>query len=87
MVELVSDAARELIAGDSVIEAPGWAAADDFGFYSEKLPAVYFRLGVMQPEATETYALHHPKFRIDEAAMPLGAATLAQAALTLSQQP
>ncbi|MFO0993304.1 MAG: amidohydrolase [Hyphomicrobiales bacterium] len=81
MVKLISDAARNAIGTGSVIEAPGWAAADDFGFYSEKLPAVYFRLGVMQQEATETYALHHPKFRIDEAAMPLGAATLARAAL------
>jgi len=79
---LIGNAARSSIADDSVIEAAGWAAPDDFGFYSEKLPAVYFRLGVMQPEATETYALHHPKFRIDEAAMPLGAATLTQAALT-----
>jgi len=86
MVGLVSEAARSSISTDSVIESPGWAAADDFGFYSEKLPAVYFRLGVMQPEATETYALHHPKFRIDEAAMPLGAATLTQAALTYLQQ-
>jgi amidohydrolase len=86
MVKLISGAARTSIASDSVIEAPGWAAADDFGFYSEKLPAVYFRLGVMQPEATETYALHHPKFRIDETAMPLGAATLTQAALTYLQQ-
>lgn len=81
MVKLVSEAARNSIAKDSVTDAPGWAAADDFGFYSQKLPAVYFRLGVMQPEAAETYALHHPKFRIDEAAMPLGAATLARAAL------
>ncbi|MBL8906437.1 MAG: amidohydrolase [Rhizobiales bacterium] len=81
MVKLVSEAARNAIAADSVVDLPGWAAADDFGFYSQKLPAVYFRLGVMQPEATETYALHHPKFRIDEAAMPLGAATLARAAL------
>lgn len=86
MVKLVSEAARTSIASDSVIEAPGWAAADDFGFYSEKLPAVYFRLGVMQPGTTETYALHHPKFRIDETAMPLGAATLTQAALTYLQQ-
>lgn len=82
MVKLISEAARNSIATEAVIEAPGWAAADDFGFYSEKLPAVYFRLGVMQPEATETYALHHPKFRIDETAMPLGAATLARAVLT-----
>lgn len=86
MVRVVSEAARTSIAGDAVIESPGWAAADDFGFYSEKLPAVYFRLGVMQPEATETYALHHPKFRIDETAMPLGAATLTQAALTYLQR-
>jgi len=81
MVKLVNGAAASAIGPGSLVEAPGWAAADDFGFYSEKLPAVYFRLGVMQPEAQETYALHHPKFRIDEAALPLGAATIVEAAL------
>ena len=86
MTKIISGAARHVIADSAVIEAPGWAAADDFGFYSEKLPAVYFRLGVMQPQATETYALHHPKFRIDENALPLGAATLAQAVLIYLEQ-
>ena len=81
MVKLVGDAAKRTIGPAAVVDAPGWAAADDFGFYSEKLPAVYFRLGIMRPQADETFALHHPKFQIDEAALPLGAATLVQAAL------
>jgi len=65
----------------AVVAAPGWAAADDFGFYSERVPAAYFRLGVQAPDAVETFALHHPQFRIDEAALPLGAATLVAASL------
>jgi len=66
---------------DLVMPLPGWTAADDFGFYSEKRPSVYFRLGIRSEEAGSVYPLHHPQFRIDESAMALGTAVLVQAAL------
>ena len=63
-----------------MLKAPGWTAADDFGFYSEKRPSVYFRLGIRSEEAGSVYPLHHPKFRVDETALPVGAVTLVEAA-------
>jgi metal-dependent amidase/aminoacylase/carboxypeptidase family protein len=87
MTGLIATAARGLAGEGAVVAAPGWAAADDFGFYSERLPSVYFRLGVMRPDAKDTYALHHPKFQIDEAALSLGAATVAAAALSYLDRP
>jgi amidohydrolase len=60
----------------------GWSAADDFGFYSEIRPAVYFRLGVRNDAKGAVYPLHHPKFQIDEDALPIGVNTLVTAART-----
>ncbi|MGE0239948.1 MAG: M20 family metallopeptidase [Parvibaculaceae bacterium] len=80
LTQIVSDSAAACFGAASVLKAPGWTAADDFGFYSEKRPSVYFRLGIRNDGAGSIYPLHHPKFRIDEAALPVGAATLVAAA-------
>ena len=80
MSELIVRAVTEVGGADAVIAAPGWTVADDFGFFSEKRPSVYFRLGIRNAAAGSTFPIHHPKFLLDEAAMPLGAATLMAAA-------
>ena len=80
LTQIVSESAAASYGGDNVLNAPGWTAADDFGFYSEKRPSVYFRLGIRSEDAGSVYPLHHPKFRVDEAALPVGAVTLVEAA-------
>lgn len=80
LTRIVADSAAEKFGPENVLNAPGWTAADDFGFYSEKRPSVYFRLGIRNEAMDAVYPLHHPKFRVDEAALPVGAVTLAAAA-------
>jgi amidohydrolase len=82
MVELIERSAREVIGDGNVQPLGGWSAADDFGFYSEIRPAVYFRLGVRNEAKGAVYPLHHPKFQIDEDALPIGVSTLVTAART-----
>jgi amidohydrolase len=77
LTQIVRDSASASFGEANVLKAPGWTAADDFGFYSERRPSVYFRLGIRSEEAASVYPLHHPKFRVDEAALPVGATTLA----------
>lgn len=76
MVSVIADAVRGSLGDDALVIAPGWEAADDFGFYSEKVPSVYFRLGVRDPSAAEAYPLHHPRMAVDENALALGASVL-----------
>ena len=80
MTSLIAATAAQLLGSDQVIKEPGWTAADDFGFYSERRPSVYFRLGVRSETEGAIYPLHHPQFRIDEKALTIGAATLVAAA-------
>ncbi|MEZ5923157.1 MAG: M20 family metallopeptidase [Hyphomicrobiaceae bacterium] len=81
MVDLIRAAGNAVGGDDTVRNLPGWTPGDDFGFYSEKKPGVYFRLGIRNEQAGSVHPLHHPAFRLDEAAMPLGASTLTEAAL------
>ena len=66
VTSLIATTAAQLLGADQVIKAPGWTAADDFGFYSEKRPSVYFRLGVRNEAEHASYPLHHPQFQIDK---------------------
>jgi amidohydrolase len=54
---------------------------EDFAFYSETVPSVFFRLGVSNEQEYTSYSLHHPKFDLDENALPYGVAMLSAVAL------
>jgi len=87
MVDIVQRAGATIVGRDNVQTAPGWTAADDFAFYSEKCPSVYFRLGIRNADIDAVYPLHHPKFSIDETALPKGAMVLAEAARAFLAKP
>ncbi|RAZ89856.1 amidohydrolase [Mesorhizobium hawassense] len=80
MTALILAGAGASIGADNALTMPGWSIADDFGYYSEKRPSVYFRLGIRNEEVGSIYPLHHARFRVDEAALKNGALTLVSAA-------
>lgn len=53
--------------------------AEDFGAFTEKVPGAMFTLGTLIT-GDERY-LHHPRFDIDERALPIGTAMLVEATL------
>jgi amidohydrolase len=46
--------------------------AEDFAFYSHKIPVSFFRLGVGDPAKATNYSVHHPKFDIHPGAVQMG---------------
>jgi metal-dependent amidase/aminoacylase/carboxypeptidase family protein len=80
VVDVVTGAVKDFAGEGAILNAPGWSAADDFGFYSEKVPSVYFRLGVRSDLESTVYPLHHQSFQVDEDALPLGVMTLVASA-------
>lgn len=53
---------------------------EDFAWYAERVPGLYIFLGAKPPQG-EGYWWHHPRFDIDERALPLGTALLARLAV------
>ena len=51
--------------------------AEDFGFYSERIPGCFFRLGTANAENGITAGVHTPKFDIDESAIRIGMGMMA----------
>jgi amidohydrolase len=52
---------------------------EDFAYYTQETPGVFAKLGVRKDEET-SYPWHHPKFKLDEAALAIGTAILARLA-------
>ncbi|RAJ10746.1 hippurate hydrolase [Chitinophaga skermanii] len=51
--------------------------AEDFAFYSQEIPACFFRLGTMNKERGITSGVHTPTFDVDENAIKVGIGTMA----------
>jgi amidohydrolase len=54
--------------------------SEDVSEFMQAVPGVYFFVGAKAETADAYYGHHHPRFSIDEEALPLGAALLASAA-------
>jgi amidohydrolase len=66
---------------DKVHDLPIRMTAEDFAFYSQKIPVVFFRLGVANNEKGVNYGVHHPKFDIDQNAIKTGIHAMVLAAI------
>ena len=62
---------------------PKELGAEDFGSFTEFAPGAMFTLGTLI-EGDERY-LHHPRLDLDERALPIGTAILAETALRFSE--
>ncbi|KAL5218267.1 hypothetical protein ABZP36_018951 [Zizania latifolia] len=76
-------AVAETMLGEANVKlCPMAMAAEDFGFYAQKIPTVFFDVGVANEGATEeSNQLHSPHFVVDEEALPIGAALHAAVAI------
>jgi len=79
--QLVSDTieatGREILGEDHVHEIKKTMGAEDFSEFLNLAPGAMFTLGV-QKKGHEEYKLHHPKFDLDERALPIGTAMLVE---------
>lgn len=76
--DIVIDTASELLGAENVkqMEVP-IMAGEDFAFYQQHFPGVFFFLGSGGEESGSVYPWHHPKYNIDEACFASGAALMA----------
>jgi amidohydrolase len=62
---------------DKVVDLDIWMAAEDFAFFSQEVPATFYRLGVRNEAKGITSSVHTPTFNIDEEALEIGAGLMA----------
>ena len=83
MTEVVHNAAvaavgeQRVDTGEEVMNS----ASDDMAEFLEVVPGCYFIVGARNPEKDAQYPHHHPRFNIDEDALPIGVEVLSRAAM------
>lgn len=77
--EVIEATGKEMLGGENVHEIWKTLGAEDFSVFLEMAPGAMFTLGT-QKKGHEEYMLHHPKFDLDERALPIGTAMLAETA-------
>jgi hippurate hydrolase len=68
---------EEYLGEDMVEETEMRMGAEDFGYYAQKIPGTFYRLGVMNTEKGITSGVHTPTFQIDEDSIEVGMGTMA----------
>ncbi len=91
LLDFVRSCAAEALGKGKILSASDFSSvggrggrtsgSEDFAYVSRAVPSVMLALAAGEPEKGFTKPLHHPAVRFDEAAMPHGAAVLAQCAL------
>ena len=78
LTEQLIQIGSDYLGGGNVERLESRLTSEDFAYYSQKIPAVFYRLGVGQVPG-----VHRSDFDIDESAIAYGAGTMAYLAMSL----
>lgn len=77
LTEKAKLAAIAYLGAENVVDLDTWMAAEDFAYYSQIMPACFYRLGTRNEEKGIVSSVHTPTFDIDENALAIGAGLMA----------
>jgi amidohydrolase len=80
MAGLIREVAADLLGADNVLPGEVEMGAEDFSILAAQAPGAMFFLGVRPEGSEEARQLHSADFDLDENALPIGSAILAEAA-------
>ena len=78
--QITREAARhasELLGPEQVEEMEIRMTAEDFAWFTQKIPGMMYRLGVKKPGSSEIFPLHTSGFRVEESSIKTGISVLA----------
>jgi amidohydrolase len=85
VANMIERTGKDLLGEQNVRESQRTLGAEDFGEFLKHAPGAMFTLGTQKP-GHEDYLLHHPKFDLDERALPIGTAMLVETAKRFLEQ-
>ena len=85
MTEMIRTVASEQLSIPVDITSVVTLAGEDFSEFSTRVPGAFFFLGAGNPAKKASFPHHHPRFDIDEAALPTGLEMHVRAALHFFQ--
>jgi amidohydrolase len=77
------DGMIEYLGSENVIRLDPRMTAEDFSYYSQAVPACFYRLGTSSPDGNHSHAVHTSQFDIDESALETGMGLMSWLSLSL----
>jgi len=77
--DLIEQTGKDMLGAENVHPIEKTLGAEDFGEFLKHAPGAMYTLGT-QKKGHEEYLLHHPRFDLDERALPIGTAMLVETA-------
>jgi amidohydrolase len=83
LTERMTPTLKRVVGDESVMNLPPKTVAEDFSYFQQEIPGMYFFLGINAPgvESGEAAMNHSPRFFVNEEALPIGVRSLATLAL------
>jgi amidohydrolase len=81
MTALARSVGIEVVGEKNVVEVEPTLGGEDMSYFLQRAPGCFFRLGTGNKARGITFGNHHPKFDVDEAALPVGVAAMTTLAL------
>jgi amidohydrolase len=81
MTDRLRAVAREVLGAEKVVDAPQIMGGDDMALWLERAPGSYFFVGSSNPGKETDFPHHHPRFDVDEAALPVAVELLVKGTL------
>ncbi len=78
--------AGELLGEGKIEELAPVMGGEDFAYYTEQVPGCFVALGIADETKGTGISVHHPRFKVDEDALPLGTALHVQFAMDMLDQ-
>ncbi|WP_139141416.1 amidohydrolase [Pseudohongiella acticola] len=75
------------VVGDRLTESPLITGAEDFSYYANEVPGMFFFLGIAADDPEMVYPNHSPFFYADESALPVGVQAMTALALDFLSGP
>ncbi len=75
----------ERVVGPGLVEAPRATGAEDFSYYQQEVPGLFFFVGVASDDPDKVHPNHSPRFYADERGLPIGVRAMTALALDFLQ--
>lgn len=72
--DLAKEIGAEMLGNEAVHQVDPVMGGEDFSFYTQQVPGCFVGLGIRNEDCGSIYSVHHPRFKVDEDALPLGTA-------------
>ncbi len=72
--QVAQEIGGELLGLEQIVHLAPVMGGEDFAYYTQRVPGCFVALGVGNESKGATFGVHHPQFKVDEDALPLGVA-------------